>query len=66
MTIGKNKLIITWQIKKVKYNYTIIAEKFSQENRIPECKDITPFGFHYCLPLGVILKSWLELLVMDL
>ena len=34
-----------------------VAVKFSQENRIPECEGITPFGFHYRLPPGVTLES---------
>ena len=34
-----------------------VAVRFSQENRIPECEGITPFGFHYRLPPGVTLKS---------
>jgi hypothetical protein len=34
-----------------------VAVRFSQENRIPECEGITPFGFHYRLPPGVTLES---------
>ena len=34
-----------------------VAVRFSQENRIPECEGITPFGFHYRLPPGVTLGS---------
>ena len=33
-----------------------VAVRFSQENRIPECEGITPFGFHYRLPPGVELS----------
>ena len=33
-----------------------VAARFSQENRIPECEGITPFGFHYRLPPGVELS----------
>lgn len=33
-----------------------VAVKFSQETRLSECKGITPFGFHYRLPLGVVLE----------
>ena len=33
-----------------------VAVGFSQENRIPECEGITPFGFHYRLPPGVELS----------
>jgi len=33
-----------------------VAVKFSQEARVPECEGITPFGFHYRLPPGVVLE----------
>tara|TARA_B100000925_G_scaffold58488_1_gene38949 strand:+ start:3891 stop:4592 length:702 start_codon:yes stop_codon:yes gene_type:complete len=33
-----------------------VAVRFSQENRIPECEGIIPFGFHYRLPPGVELS----------
>lgn len=33
-----------------------VAVRFSQEARVPECEGITPFGFHYRLPPGVVLE----------
>lgn len=33
-----------------------VAVRFSQEARVPECEGITPFGFHYRLPSGVVLE----------
>ena len=40
----------------MKYAPVDVAVRFSQERKVPEINGILPFGFHYHVPPGVVLK----------